>query len=236
MGKSVLVATLLGLILLTGNLGWCDASSNEEKVHAIQNRIFHRNHELDLSLGYIADDDFFHPYPIGLGYTFHFSETVAWEIARVEYLFNQDKDLKSTLENDFNVTPERFPEQQYSAYSHFIYKPLYGKHAFLNRGVINNEIYFLAGAGMVGYEWQHSTGETETENVLSLSFGAGLKYFLSERFCLNFEIRDLVNFRDDNTENNLYFGIALGYRFNLAPRKVEEDDSMKKLKRILNDE
>jgi len=233
MGKRVLVATLLGMILMTANPGWCE---DEENVQAIQNRIFHRSHELDLSLGYIADDDFFHPYPIGLGYTYHFSETIAWEVARVEYLFNTDKDLKTKLENEFNVTPERFPEQKYSAYSHFIYKPLYGKHAFLNRSVINNEIYFLVGGGMVNYEWQHSTGETETENVFSLSFGAGLKYFLSERFCLNFEIRDLVNFREDNTENNLYFGVALGYRFNLAPRKVEEDDSMKKLKRILNDE
>ena len=233
MGKRILVATLLGMILLTANLGWC---ADEEEVHAIQNRIFHRNHELDLSLGYIADDDFFHPYPIGLGYTYHFSETIAWEVARVEYIFNQDKDLKSKLENEFDVRPERFPEQQYSAYSHFIYKPLYGKHAFLNRSVINNEIYLMVGGGMVNYEWQYSTGETETENVFSLSLGAGLKYFLSERFRLNFEIRDLVNFREDNTENNLYFGVALGYRFNLAPRRVQEDPSMQKLKRILNDE
>lgn len=236
MRKKVLVAMVLGLILLIGGDGWCDFSGDEEKVHAIQNRVFHRNHEINLSLGYIADDDFFHPYPIGLGYTFHFSETIAWEVARIEYLFNQGKDLKTTLEDQFYVTPERFPEQTYSAYSHFIYKPLYGKHAFLNRGIINNEIYFLAGAGMVRYEWEHSTGTTEQEDVLSLSFGAGLKYFLGERFCLNFEIRDLVNFRGDTTENNIFFGIALGYRFNLAPRKVEEDDSMKKLKRILNDE
>ena len=36
------------------------------------------------------------------------------------------------------------------------------------------------------------------------------------------EVRDLMNFREDETQNNLYFGLTLGYRFNLAPRKVEE--------------
>lgn len=236
MCKRLLVSMLMGFILLTGQPGWCDSPKDEEKVYAIQNRVFHRSHELDLSVGYIADDDFFHVYPIGLGYTYHFNEKIAWEVARVQYMFNQDKELKSTLENEFNVTPERFPEQTYSYHSHLVYKPLYGKHTWLNRGIINNEIYFFAGAGMVHYEWRQSYGAAETEDALSLSFGAGLKYFLNEKFCLNVEIRDLVNLREDDTENNLFFGAGLGYRFNLAPRKVEEDPSMKKLKRILDED
>lgn len=236
MGKSVIIGFVVSVILLSGHWGWCDSQTDEEKVYAIQNRIFHRKHELDLSLGYMADDDFFHVYPIGLGYTFHFNERIAWEVARLQYMVTQDKDLKSTLEDEFNVTPERFPEQKYSYHTHFVWKPLYGKHALLNRGIINNEIYFFAGAGMVHYEWQRSFGESETEDAGSLSFGAGLKYFLNQKFCLNFEIRELVNFREDDTENNLFFGLGLGYRFNLAPRRVEEDPSMKKLKRILDED
>jgi outer membrane beta-barrel protein len=235
MGSRSLAAMVLGMILLSAQLGWCDAGSNEEKVYAIQERIFHRNHELDVSVGYIADDDFFHVYPLALGYTYHFSDKIAWEVARLQYHVNQDKDLKSTLENEFNVTPERFPEQKYSYHTHFVYKPLYGKHAWLNRHIINNEIYFFGGAGMVHYEWRRSFGASDQEDAISLSFGAGLKYFLNQKFCLNVEIRDLVNFREDDTENNLFFGIGLGYRFNLAPRKVEEDPSMNKLKSILNE-
>lgn len=236
MRKRVVVGMVLGFILLSGQLGWCDSQTDEEKVYAVQNRIFHRSHELDLSVGYIADDAFFQVYPIGLGYTFHFNEKIAWEVGRVQYLFNEERSLKKTLEDEFNVTPERFPEPKYMFHSHLVYKPLYGKHAFLNRGIINNEIYFFAGAGMAHYEWQLSTGETTEEDALSLSFGAGLKYYLNKKFCLNFEIRDLMNFREDETENNLYFGLGLGYRFNLAPRKVEEDPTMKKLKRILDED
>lgn len=236
MSKSVFVSLMLGVFLLTGQLGWCEEKKDKEEVYAIQNRVFHRNHELDLSLGNVLDDDFFHVYPIGLGYLYHFNERYAWEVARVLYHFNEAKELKSTLENEFNVTPERFPEQKYSYFSHFVYKPLYGKHAFLNRSIINSEFIFFAGLGMIHYEWQRSFGESETEDAMALSFGLGWKYFINDKLCLNIELRDVVSFRQDDTEYYPAFGIGLGYRFNLAPRKVEEDPSMKKLKRILDED
>ena len=68
-----------------------------------------------------------------------------------------------------------------------------------------------------------------------MSFGAGLKYFITEKWCLNVEVRDLINFREDDTENNIYLGLGVGFRFDLSPRKVKEDPTVKKLKRILND-
>ena len=233
--KKVLAVFIMALILLSGNLGWCDSQTDEEKVYAVQNRVFHRNHQLDLSIGYIADDDFFHVFPVSLGYTFHFGDNLSWEVMRFAYNFNQDKDLKETLENDFSAQPERFPEQTYMYHSHLVFKPLYGKHAVLNRGIVNNEIYLFAGAGMVHYEWDFSTGETDTEDAVSISFGAGMRFFLSQKFCLNIEIRDLINLRESDTENNIYFGAGIGYRFNLAPRKVEEDPTVKKLKKILEE-
>ncbi len=236
MSKRVLAGLVLGMILLSGQLGWCDAQSDEEQVYAVQNRVFQRNHEIDFSAGYIADDDFFHVYPLGFGYTFHFNDHISWEVGRVAYMYNSDKDLKKTLESEFNVQPEKFAEQKYMLHSHLVYTPLYGKHAFMNRSVINNEIYFFAGPGIVHYEWDYSTGEAKTEDALSLSFGVGLKYFLSKKICMNIEIRDLWNFRESDTENNIYFGLGVGYRFNLAPRKVEEDPTMKKLNKILKEE
>ena len=236
MGKKVIIGVVLIIIALSGQSGWCDTPQGEEQVYAVQNRVFHRNHELDFNIGYIADDDFFHVYPIGIGYTYHFDDHISWEVARAQYMFNSEKDLKDTLRDEFNVQPERFPEQQYMLHTHFVYKPLYGKHAVMNRRIINNEIYFFAGPGIVHYEWEYSTGESTSEDALSISIGAGLRYFFSQKWCLNIEIRDLINFREEETENNIYFGAGIGYRFNMAPRKVEEDPTMKKLKRILNDD
>jgi outer membrane beta-barrel protein len=236
MYKLMVMAMVLGAILLSGPSGWCAEQVDEEKVVAVQNRIFHRTHEIDTYFGYIADDDFFNVFPLGIGYTFHFSEHFAWEVARVQYMFNTDKDLSETLQNDFDVQPERFPEQKYMVHSHFVFKPLYGKHAYMNRSIINNEIYLFAGPGMVQYEWDYSTGESLIENAFSLSVGAGLKYFLSEKISLSFEIRDLINFLEEDTENYIYFGLSIGFRFNMAPRRAKEDPTMKKLKRILDEE
>lgn len=231
----VLAGFVAAVFLLSANSGWCDSQTDEEKVYAVQNRVFHRNHQLDLSVGYIADDDFFHVYPVSLGYTFHFGQHFSWEVGRFGYNYNQDKDLKETLETEFGAQPERFPEQMYMYHSHLVFKPLYGKHAMLNRGIINNEIYFFAGGGVVHYEWDYSDGRTESEDAMSISFGTGMRFFLNQKFCLNIEIRDLVNLREDDTENNIYFGAGMGYRFNLAPRKVEEDPTVKKLKKILEE-
>lgn len=233
--KRIWVFVITGLMLLWGQIGWCEDQDAEEKVYAVQNKVFHRHHEIDFSAGYIADDDFFHLYPLGLGYTYHLNEHLSWEVARVNYLLTQDKDLKKTLESEFEVQPERFSEPKYMVHTHAVFKPLYGKSAVLNRGIVNHELYILAGGGVVHYEWNHSAGENTSENAFSISFGAGMRYFLSEQFCINFEIRDLVNFREDDTENNVMLGVSFGLRFNLGARKVEEDQSMKRLKRILDE-
>ena len=234
--RRIRVFVITGLMLLWGQMGWCEDQNPEEKVYAVQNKVFHRHHEIDFSAGYIADDDFFHLYPLGFGYTYHLNEHVSWEVARVQYLITQDKDLKKTLESEFEVQPERFSEPKYMAHTHAVFKPLYGKSAFLNRGMVNHEVYVLAGGGVVHYEWNHSAGENTSENAFSVSLGAGMRYFLSEQFCINFEIRDLVNFREDDTENNVMLGVSFGLRFNLGARKVEEDQSMKRLKRILDED
>jgi outer membrane beta-barrel protein len=223
-------------MLLWGHMGWCEDQSQEEKVYAVQNKVFHRHHEIDFSVGYSADDDFFHLYPLGLGYTFHLNEHVSWEVARVQYLFTQDKDLKKTLESEFEVQPEQFSEPKYMVHTHAVFKPLYGKSAVLNRGIVNHEVYLLAGGGIANYEWNQSSGESRSESAFSVSVGAGMRYFMSEHFCINFEIRDLLHFREDDTENNVMFGVSFGYRFNLGARRVEEDQGMKRLKRILNED
>jgi outer membrane beta-barrel protein len=233
-----IIVPLIFLLLCFADIQkvWSDSPGDEEKVYAIQNRIFHRNHELDINLGYSSGDDFYNVYPIGIGYTYHFNNHFSWEVVRAHYMFNMDKGLKSDLENNFGVTPEEFPEPIYMLHSHLVFKPLYGKSALLNRRVINNEIYVFGGPGIAHYEWQHSTGETTGEDAISISIGAGLRYFVSKKFCLTFEIRDLMHLREDTTENNLYFGVGFGYRFNFRPRKVEEDPTTKKLKRILDED
>ena len=98
---------ILVTLLIAGmaDNSFSEQQNKEGHVSAIQSRVFHRTHEISLGSGYISNDDFYNVFPLSLGYTLHFNELFAWEVARGHYIFNREKDLKADLENNFGVTP-----------------------------------------------------------------------------------------------------------------------------------
>jgi outer membrane beta-barrel protein len=222
-------------VLSSVNLGLCESPAAGEHVKAIQERIFHRHHEIGLNVGYIPDDDFYYAFPVGLGYTYNFNDHFSWEVVRAQLALNTEKGLKDDLEENFGVTPQAFDEPKYFIHSHLVFKPSYGKDAVWNRSVVNHETYLFLGGGMVNYERDYSYGSSDSENAPSVSFGIGRKYFLNQNLCLNLEVRDTVTFKDDETENNIWFGVSLGFRFNLSPRKMEQDSTIQLLDHYLRD-
>lgn len=213
--------------------GICD--DLDPSVYAIQEKIFHRYHEIDAYIAYIPDDDFYEAYPYGIGYTYHFNDLLGVDI-RGLIVTSQEKDIKGNLENEFGVTPEKFDEPKQMVHAHAIIKPFYGKKAFRNRGIINDESYFFVGGGFTTYEKQYSLGTSRTEDSTSISFGIGTKYFISKNLCLNLEVRDMMNYKDDTTINNIWFGVSFGFRFNFSARKTEQDETLEKLNRYLGDD
>ena len=230
-----MIFLILAIILAGVTTGYAKDRKDQEQVFAVQDRIFHRNHEIGFLLGYVADDDFYNVYPLGLAYTYHFNDYLGWEVVRGQYMMNREKDLKKDLEANFGVTPSEFSEPKYSFHSSLVIKPFYGKESLWNRGIINRESAFIIGGGIVNYEKQYSYGSPGTENAPSICLGYAAKYFLSKNLCMNFEIRDLINMKDDGTENDIYLGLALTLRFNLSPRKTPEDETLKKLKYYLEE-
>jgi len=224
------------MLFCAPDTGYSEEDAAKDHVYAIQSRIFDRHHELGLILGYIPDDDFYNAYPIGLSYIFHFNENIAWEVVRGQWVFNQERGIKTDLENNFGVTPEEFDSIKYLAHTHFVFKPTYGKDAILNRRMINHEGYLFLGGGVVGYEKKYSTGEITTETAPSISLGIGRKYFLSQNLNMNLELRDLVNFKEEGVENNVLLGITIGFRFDLSPRKTAMDSTIERLNYYLKDE
>lgn len=240
MNKVVFWAVALLVSLSCIHPGICADNDEGEKVYAIQERIYHRNHELSFSGGYIPNEDFYEAFPVGLGYTFNFNEYFSWEVARGQYIFTSEKELKSDIEETIELTPSLFVEPKYMVHSHLVFRPFYGKSAVINRGIVNRETYVFLGGGVVAYEEQTPDGTKDNELVNSISFGIGTKYFINENFCMNFEIRDLVNMWEDDTDNRIYFGIGFGFRFNLLPRKMDRDTDVERmneyLKKSANDE
>ena len=236
MKKLFIVLLLLVLIFGSATTAICQDSDREEKVHAIQDRLYQKSHELGIAAGYIPDDDFYEAFPVGGYYMFTFNEHIAWEVVRAQWIFTNEKDLKSDLENEFGVRPSEFAEPKYSIYSHAVFTPFYGKDAVLNRGVVNHETYFLLGGGMVHYDNKDSFENSSSENAPSLSFGVGQKFFLGDSSALNIEVRNITNFREDDTEWRIYLGISFGFRFNLSARKKYKDPKLEKLNQYLKED
>ena len=231
-----IVLLLLVMIFGSATAAICQDSDKEEKVHAIQDRIYQKSHELGSAAGYIPDENYYEAFPVGAYYMFTFNELFAWEVARAQWIFTSDKDVKNDLENDFGVRPSEFSEPKYSIYSHAVFTPFYGKDAVLNRGIVNRETYFLLGGGIVNYDNKENFEDSSSETAPSLSFGVGQKYFLKENYALNMELRSITNFREDDTEWRIYLGASLGFRFDLSPRKQRKDPKIEKLNHYLKED
>ena len=236
MKKLFIVLLLLVMIFGSATAAICQDSDKEEKVRAIQDRIYHKSHELGIAAGYIPDEDFYEGFPVGAYYMFTFNEHIAWEVARAQWIFNNEKDLKNELENDFGVRSSELSEPKYSIYSHAVFTPFYGKDAVLNRGVVNRETYFLLGGGIVHYNNKDNFENSSSETAPSLSFGVGQKFFIKENYALNLELRSITNFREDDTEWRIYLGASFGFRFDLSPRKQQKDPKIEKLNHYLKED
>jgi outer membrane beta-barrel protein len=156
-------------------------------------------------------------------------------------IFTSEKDILKDLKSEFGRQFKEHREPKYMVHSHLVFKPFYGKSAIWNRGIVNHETYFFLGGGIVNYEWIYPEDDprslsTDTENATSISFGVGQKYFLSQNWCINFEIRDMVNMFEDKNENRLYFGIGIGWRFNLLARKADKNEDLERLNEYLKKE
>jgi len=232
MKKIIIFSFILLQIFFVAKKGVCANRKSEKHVQAIQNRIFYKYHELGVFLGYIGDDDFFNLYPVGFNYMLNMNEHWSWEVMRGYLVFDQEKDIRKDLEQKFGVKPSEFSKPKYMVHTHLVLKPMYGKDAVWNKRVVNHETYFFLGGGIINYEWQEDSG---SETVPSVSLGVGIKYFLTKNLCLNVETRDLINIREEGTENNLWFSFGLGFRFNLSPRKAYEDSTIKTLNHYLNE-
>lgn len=227
------ITLILAVVLLGLPNGFCADTLDDESVTAIQNRIFSRNHEIDLGIGYIPDDDFYELFPVELGYTYNFNDYLAWNVANLQWVLNQEKDLKKDLEQEFGATPERFDLMVAAAHTNIVVKPFYGKSVYRNRKIINHETYAFAGGGVVNYETKKSYGSSDSYLAPSISLGIGQKFFIGQKLCLNVELRDWVNFKEDDVENNFWFGISLGYRFNLSPRQTDGDKTVEEVSQYL---
>lgn len=148
-----MLRALIGLCLLVPGLASAQLQDleNPGSVSAVQERAFRMRHELDLSFGVLPLDAFYVGLYAQVGYTAHFTDTVAWTIGRAAYNYAARTGLRDRLERKFSVLPTTFEEVQYFFGSDLLWTPFHGKLAVLNKWVVHGEVFLVLGATLFRY-------------------------------------------------------------------------------------
>jgi outer membrane beta-barrel protein len=197
------VMLILAISIVSFNSHASEKDARELKTLAVQNRQYSQTHDFGIWIGVLPLDAFTKGLTFTGSYTIHFNDIFAWEVGQFTYSYHIDTDLKQELE-DLAVSPTPFETVEYFATSSFVFKPVYGKMALLNRALIYGEIYFLAGAG---YGWM------TIANRAVVNVGAGVRVYAGKVVSFRIDLRDYMFINSDDLHNELSIslGIALGF-------------------------
>ncbi len=201
----------------------------EGRIYTIQNKIYRLKHEFNLSMGSLPMDALYKGITLGAGYTHHLSDHFAWEALHGLYTVSKvDTGVKDALINIFSIEPSSFREVDYLINSNFVFTPLYGKMAWLNRKLIHLECYLTAGPGLSGYTYFEPAGNQfveEKKHHFSMNYGIGIRVFVNKRFATRLDIRDYVNFVTGGVDHVVYIGLGVGWNFRLPKfAEMEEEE------------
>lgn len=186
---------LLTILLLSPFLASAQTSDleNPGSVSAIQNRAYSMSFEFDpLVIGTMPLDAFYKSYYLAGAVSVHFTDYLAWQVARGGYSFNVTTGLRDQLERDFAVLPTQFDEINWFVGTDLMLSPFYGKTAVLNTWVIHYEAYFLIGASLFKYSVGGFTP--------GIHLGGGLRLFQNK----------YVSYRLDVSDDAVLTGIGAG--------------------------
>jgi outer membrane beta-barrel protein len=189
---------------------------NPGVVLAVQDRTYRMSGELMLAIGVLPLDAFTKGLSGEITYTYHFNDSVAWQIGRFLYSYNIATGLQNQLVQDFGVNPTAFPQTNWIAGSDVMWTPIYGKFAWLNNSVAHFEIYGLLGVSVANQKVSSevNAGTTSTSFLPGLDFGIGWRFYLSKSVSLRFEVTDNLLFGSGGIQNIMV--VQLGVCFNFG--------------------
>ncbi len=202
-GLLLVVAALLSAAGARADDG--DEVEDSGQVAAVQNREYRMGQEIELAATLLPYDAFYKGLAPTASYTFHFSDTLAWEVFRIGYSVDFDTGLKQQL-LQLGAQPTQFEQTQLFVTSNVMYSPLYVKGTLANKSVVHGEGYLLLGGGA----FDETDGFHPAPDA-----GLGARLFLSRAFSLRLEVRDAVILDSKLTNSvDVNLGIALNF---LAP-------------------
>ena len=160
----------------------------------IQERAYTIGQELSFSLGALPTDPFEKGWSLNVGYTVHWSETVAWELVNVTVVHLTPTALRDDLITKFGRTANDFAAPRALATTGLVISPLYGKLVFLDDVVVHHAVFAGLHAGVV-FGSRETIADTIADVRPAAGIGIGYRVHLSEGVSARIDARDLLAFR-----------------------------------------
>lgn len=160
--------------------------------------------------GFVPNDAFLNYIPVGLRLDYHFTESLAVEVAG-SYMIQSDTELKTFLEDNGQRLDSKVDHQVWRANAAVSWSPFYGKLALLQRKLSHFDINLLAGGGVVGTaapdmnNGGEEGGGIKPEGML----GAGFRFFMTRSVAVRLDYRQYIFPKSDQ-------GVALPSEFTLG--------------------
>ena len=190
-----------------------DGLQNPGKVEAVQNREFRLDHELSLGVGVLPLDAFYKGLTVQVGYTFHFSDSFAWQVGRALYSYDVKTGLEDQLERDFRVQPTTLQEVQWMVGSDLVWSPIYGKASFDNDSVHHFGAWLLVGGSVIKFRSTGSDGGTLQAFKPAVNFGLGVRLFQSRRVSYRLDLTDNVVISKQSIFNVPSLQLSVAFNF-----------------------
>lgn len=163
-------------------------------VSVVQKRLFTKDGRYEFTLfgGVIPNDPFLTYIPVGGRFNYYFLESISLEVAGSWTGLQSDSELAAFLKNErqINAQVDLLDIQQWRANAGVVWSPFYGKLALLQRKLGHFDMSLMGGFGALGVQ-SPKADRTGFENNIKPEgvLGAGMRFFLSDRFSLRVDFR-----------------------------------------------
>lgn len=191
---------------------------DEEGIAVIQNRKFELDHELSFWVGTLPADPYYKGLTGSASYTWHLHEAFAWEVAQFTYSLNFGTFLRGEVERVARSTTGSmpgFPTIEWVLASRLVFKPFYGKQAFLNTNVVHLEAFLC-----VGPDWMYVQGVEgnagrvrDRLDVFGFDFGGGVRLFLTDVVSLRLDLNEIIFFVPKGVLQALHARLGVSFNF-----------------------
>lgn len=214
--------TIAAATLLLGGPAHAQDEDPYRPRTVIQERKHQPLHELRVGIGYLPQDPFYKGYGPEIAYVRHLGDWFEWELARIGWFAHLDTEIRRQVAAEFDVDDDPYEKVQFMAFSHVRWAPFYGRYTMMNRGVVHQETFLSAGAGLLGWtkaEGPRADGVDPGSGGVRPGFdvGVGFRFYTSARTSLTIEVHDQWFMRGDGSIGQ-QFHLSLGGSF-AFPRK-----------------